>query len=44
MMHACDNDVTKLIRTRFGPITLKGLELGACRLLDEAEIEMLKQI
>ncbi len=43
MMHACDNEVVKLVRTRFGSLTLVGLALGESRLLSDEEIEQLKQ-
>ena len=38
MIEAVGLKVLKLVRTRLGPLTLAGLEVGACRPLTEAEI------
>lgn len=43
MFEALHLKVTKLVRIRIGTLTGNGLELGKCHLLDEDEIEALRQ-
>ncbi len=44
MCKAVGHPVLALERTRFGPLALAGLELGACRRLGEAEAERLRAL
>jgi len=44
MVEAVGHRVTKLERTAFGPLRLKGLEPGAHRRLSQAEVERLRKV
>ncbi len=44
MIEAVGFKVLKLVRTRIGPLTLEGLEVGKCRPLTLAEVAALKKI
>jgi 23S rRNA pseudouridine2605 synthase len=42
MLEACGHDVVRLLRIRYGPIALGGLEPGTWRRLDDRELEALR--
>lgn len=44
MVEKVGNDVTRLKRVAFGPLTVAGLQRGTCRVLQSDEIALLKQL
>ncbi len=44
MVEAIESKVLKLVRTRIGPLTLEGLQIGKWRELTPAEIQQLKRL